>query len=65
MPGGTYTGTRGTGHVQAGWVYRVGTRVGNTEGYTGYPARSHNRKAEARYSEAGPGSPGGAGVGGI
>ena len=48
--------------VRAGWVLRVGIRVGTGEGYTG--VLPSDRKAEAYPSEAGPGSPVGAGVGG-
>ena len=44
-----------------GWVYRVGTRVG----YTGYyPATARAEVLRNPDSEAGPGSPSGAGVGG-
>ena len=56
MPGVTFTGTRGTGMVQAGWVYRVGYWMD----YTGYcPARSHNRQAEAIPAKRAPEAPGG------
>ena len=51
---GVGMGTRWVG----GGVYRVGTG----RGYTGYPAALLGE--QSWYSEAGPGSPGGAGVGG-
>ena len=47
-----------------GGVYRVGNRVGIPGGYTRYPARSRLPEESPRYSEAGPGTPAGGGVGG-